>query len=86
MHTSALVSPRETLNKDLAPIGYDIELVGVPREDVAMRSEAEQDPLEAEVPRARWNPENPPVERNNNMKIMDVLSSEVDVLLVSKVV
>ena len=74
------------MNKDLAPIGDDIEPVGVPREDVAMRSEAERDPLEAQVPRARWNPKNPPVERNNNMKIMDVLSSDVDALLVSKVV
>ena len=73
--SSALVSPREKLNNDLTPFGDDIEPIGVPREDVAMSSA-----------RARWNPKNPPVERNITKKIMDVLSSEVDVLLLSKVV
>ena len=45
-----------------------------------------EEPVEAEVPRVRLNPKNPTSrERNKNMKIQDMLSTEISVLLVSKV-
>ena len=45
-----------------------------------------EEPVEAEVPRVRLNPKNPTSrERNKNMKIQDTLSTEIGVLLVSKV-
>ena len=40
----------------------------------------------AEVPTARLHSIIPPVERHRNWKILDMLSTEVGVLLVSKVV
>ena len=42
-----------------APIGDDIVPIGAPREDVEMGNDEDQEPLEAEVPRARLNPKNP---------------------------
>ena len=39
--------------KDLAPIPDDIEPIEAPREGVEMMSEEKEEPLEAEVPRAR---------------------------------
>ena len=56
---SALVSPTKTLNRDVAPIGDDIEPVGQSRADVEMRNEEDEEPLEAEIPRVRMNPKNP---------------------------
>ena len=56
---SALVSPTEILNTDLAPIGDDIEPIETPREDVEMGNDEDEEPLNAEVPRARMNPKNP---------------------------
>ena len=55
----ALVSPTKTLNKDLVPTGDDIEPIEVPHGDAEMRSGEETEPLEAEDPRARLNPNNP---------------------------
>ena len=49
----------------------------MPREDVEMRCVEEQEPLEVVLPRARLNPRIPPIERHNNMKILDMLSTEV---------
>ena len=57
--SSALVRPTKTLNTDLAPIGDDIEPIEVPREDVGMGNDEDEEPLEAEVLRARMNPKNP---------------------------
>ena len=57
--SSALVSPRKTLNRDEAPIGDDIEPVGESRADVEMGNEEDVEPLEAGIPRVRMNPENP---------------------------
>ena len=48
----SLVSPTKTLNRDVAPIGDDIE----PRADVEMGNEEDEEPLEAEIPRVRMNP------------------------------
>ena len=55
----ALVSPTQTLNRDVAPIGDDIEPVGESRADVEMGNEEDEEPLEAEIPRVRMNPKNP---------------------------
>ena len=57
--SSKLVSPTKTLNTDLAPSSDDIEPVQVLREDVEMANDEDEEPLEAEVPRARMNPNNP---------------------------
>ena len=57
--SSALVSPTKTLNRDLAPIGDDIEPVGESRADVEMGNEEDAEPVEAEIPRVRMNPKNP---------------------------
>ena len=79
--SSACVSPTETLNTDLVP---DIE---APREDVEIGNEEDEEPLDAEVPRTRMNPKNPTSrKKNKNMKVQYMLSTEVGVLLVSKVV
>ena len=40
----------------MAPIGNDIEPLEVPREDVGLVSDEDEEPLEAEVARARMNP------------------------------
>ena len=48
----------------------------MPQEDVEMGNDEDEDeePLEAEVPRARMNPKNPTSrERNKNMKIEDMM-------------
>ena len=57
--SSALVSPTKTLNRDVAPVGDDIEPVGESRADVEMGNEEDEEPLEAEIPRVRMNPKNP---------------------------
>ena len=57
--SSALVSPTKTLNRDVAPIGDDIEPVGESRADVEMGNEEDEEPLEAEILRVRMNPKNP---------------------------
>ena len=51
-----------------------------------MGNEEDEEPLKAEIPRVRMNPKNPTrAERNKNVKIQDMLSTGVGVLLVSKV-
>ena len=57
--SSALVSPTKTLNRDVAPIGDDIEPIEVPRADVEMGNDEDEEPLEAESPRVRMHPKNP---------------------------
>ena len=47
------------MNQDVAPIGHDIEPVGESHADVGMGNEEDEEPLEAEIPRVRMNPENP---------------------------
>ena len=42
-----------------------------------MRNDEDEEPLEAQVLRARMNTRVPPVERNKNMKILDMLSADV---------
>ena len=46
--SNALVSPTKTLNRDVAPIGDDIEPIGESRTDVEMGSDEDEEPLEAE--------------------------------------
>ena len=55
----SLVSPAETLNTDLAPIGDDIEPIEAPREDVEMGNDEDEEPLEAKFPRTIMTPKNP---------------------------
>ena len=57
--SSALASPTKTLNIDLASVEDGIEPFGAPRESVEMGNDEDEEPLEAEVPRARMNPKNP---------------------------
>ena len=45
--SSALVSPTNTLNTDLAPIGDDIDPIEAPRDDVEMGNDEDEEPLEA---------------------------------------
>ena len=42
---SALESPTKILNRDVAPIGNDIEPVEVPREDVGIGIDEDEEPL-----------------------------------------
>ena len=51
-----LVSPTKILNRDVAPIGDDIEPIRESRADVEMGNEEDEEPLEAEIPRVRMNP------------------------------
>ena len=55
----AVVRPTKTLNRDVAPIGDDIEPVGETRADVEMGNEEDADPWEAQIPKVRMNPRNP---------------------------
>ena len=57
--SSALVCPTKTLNRDVAPIGEDIEPLGESRADVEIGNEEDEEPLEAEIPRVRMNTKNP---------------------------
>ena len=57
--SGALVSPAETLNKDVVPIGDDTEPSGAPREKVELGNDEDEEPLEAAGPRARTDPTNP---------------------------
>ena len=56
--SSALVSPTKTLNTDLALIGDDIEPIEAPRGDVEMENDEDEEPLGAEILRAKMNPIN----------------------------
>ena len=80
---SALVSPTKTLNTDPASIGDDSEPIKAPREDIEMRNDEDEEPLEAEVPRARMNPKSLEKQEHEDL---DMLFTDVDVVLVSKVV
>ena len=55
----ALVSPTGTLITDLAPNGDDTEPIEVPRADVGMGNDEDEEPLEAEIPKVRMHPKNP---------------------------
>ena len=57
--SSALGSPTKTLNRDVAPIGDDIEPIGESRADVEMGNDEDEERLEAEILRVRMNPKNP---------------------------
>ena len=57
--SSAFVRPTKTLNRDVQPIGDDIEPVGESRADVEMGNEEDEEPLEAKISRVRMNPTNP---------------------------
>ena len=57
--SSALVSPTKTLNRDVAPIGDDIEPIGESRADVEVGNDEDEEPLEAEIARVTMNPKNP---------------------------
>ena len=54
--SSALVSPTTNLNRDVAPIGDDIEPMEESRADVETE---EEESLEAEIPAVEMNPKNP---------------------------
>ena len=51
--------PKKTLDKGVAPFGDDVEPIEVKREDVEMGNDEDEEPLEAEVPRARMKSKNP---------------------------
>ena len=53
------MSPTKTINRDVTPIGGDIEPVAEFRADVAMGNEEDDEPWEAEIPKVRMNPKNP---------------------------
>ena len=52
-------SNEKTPDRDVAPIGDDIEPVGESRADVEMGNEEDEEPLGAEIPRVRMNPKKP---------------------------
>ena len=81
--SSALVSPRKTQSRDVAPIGDDIERVGESGADVEMGNEEDEEALDAEIPRVRMNPKNPT--STEKMEHDEMLSTGVGVLLVSKI-
>ena len=56
------VSPTKILNRDVAPIGDDIEPIRESRADVETGNDEDEEPLEAEIPRVRMNPKNPRAE------------------------
>ena len=56
-------SPTKTLNRDVAPIGDDIEPVGESRADVVMGNEVDEEPSEAEIPRSQNESEEPNEQR-----------------------
>ena len=69
----------------MVPFGDDIEPVGESRADVEMGNEEERRGTIGSIfSRIRMNPKNP-TSRNKCMKIQDMLSAGVGVLLVSKV-
>ena len=75
METAEQFSPKSTDNFETrcSTIGDDIELVGESRADFEMRNEEDEEPLEAEIPRVRMNPENPTSRESKNMKVQDML-------------
>ena len=79
-HSSAHLSPTKALNRDVAPIGDHIVPVGESRADVVLGNDEDEEPLD----RVRMKPKNPTSKRSENMKIQDMLSTGVGVLLVSK--
>ena len=56
------------------------------REDVEISCEEDEEPLKAEVLRAPLNPRIPPIERETEMKLLEMLSADVGVQHVSKLV
>ena len=82
--SSALVSPTTILNTELAPIGDDTEPNEALRKNIKIGNDEDEEPLEAEVPRARVTTKIQQAERNKNMKIQDMLFTGGGVLLVSK--
>ena len=68
--SSAFASPTKIVNTDLTPVGDDSGPIEASREDVEMENEEDEDeePLKAEVPRARTNQKNPTSRRNKNLK------------------
>ena len=83
--SSALVIPTKTLNTDLAPVGDDIELTEAPREDVEMGHWEMKNYWKRRFPEQERIPRIPRVERNKNIKIQDMLFTEIGVRHVSKV-
>ena len=65
---------------------HDIEPIEVPREDVENGNDEQEEPLEAEAPRARMKSQEPHLSRETRTLRFWMLSTEVGVLLVSKVV
>ena len=80
--SSALVSVGKTLHQDVAPIGNDIELGEVSREDVRMELTKMKNHWKQRFSEQAWTRRIRPVERNKNMRIQDVY---IGVLLLSKV-
>ena len=56
--SNALLSPTKTLNRDVAPIGDDIEPIGESRADVELGNDEDEEPLEAEIPWVWMDPKN----------------------------
>ena len=48
--SSALTSPMTSLNRDVVPLGDDIEPIGESRADVGMGIEEDEEPLEFKIP------------------------------------
>ena len=70
----------------MAPIGDDIEPIGVSRADVEMRSDEDGRTLGSRISQSQNECEEFHEKRENkNMKIQDILCAGVGVLLVSKV-
>ena len=67
------------MSRDVAPIGNDIEPVEVPRDDVGMGNDEDEESLEADVPRVRMSPKN-----TTNREKQEHEDSGHAVLLVSK--
>ena len=51
--SSALTSPTKSLNRDVVPLGDDIEPIGESRADVGMGIEEDEEPLEFKSPTNR---------------------------------
>ena len=63
-------------NSDHGP-GSSSVMTLAPREDVEMGNDEDEEPLEAEDPKAKMKPKNP---TSQNMKIQDMLSAGIGVL------
>ena len=72
--SNALVSPTKNLNRDVAPIGDDIEPVVESRAGVEMGNEEDEEPLGAEIPRNEEDgkrSEDVPMETRNEEQMVD---------------